>query len=445
MAGVEAASPASTPPQAHSPAAGWLVTLLTAGFALNLLDRQIINILAEPIKRDLGLADWQLGALSGLSFALLYSVAALPIARLADRSNRVRIVGVAILIWSFFTAACGLAANFLQLLLLRIGVGIGEAGGAPPSQSLIADSYPPERRSSALAIFAMGSPIGASIGLIGGGMLAGVIGWRWTLICAGLPGLLVGALVMLTLRDPRRPRGVSAAPMPTLRSSLRGLASRRAFLLMALGSSMLGFVNYGAMAFAGSFYLRNHAAELTTLGASIGQPPLGVIGLGLGILGTIGGVLGAMVGGRLGDRIGTRDVRALAWIPAVGSVLCATSYVFMFTLPGAAASLVTFAVASFFSNLWYGPGTLGIQRLAGADAKATALAVALFLNSAIGMSLGPLLMGIASDLFAPTLGSGEGLRAGVLIGLSAGLVSGLFYWLAGRRIADEVAAAEAQA
>ncbi|MDO9488361.1 MAG: MFS transporter, partial [Sphingomonadaceae bacterium] len=269
MAGVEADSPASTPPQATPRSASWLVALLTTGFALNLLDRQIINILAEPIKRDLGLADWQLGALSGLSFALLYSVAALPIARFADRSNRVTIVGIAILIWSFFTAACGMAASFVQLLLLRIGVGIGEAGGAPPSQSLIADSYPPERRSGALAIFAMGAPIGASLGLIGGGMLAGVIGWRWTLVCAGAPGLIVGALVLLTLRDPRRPQAVSA--MPTLRASLALLVSRRAFLLVALGSAMLGFVNYGAMAFAGSFYLRNHSAELVSLGALIGQ------------------------------------------------------------------------------------------------------------------------------------------------------------------------------
>lgn len=418
-----------------------MLALLSIGYGLNLLDRQIINILGEPIKRDLGLADWQLGALSGLSFALLYSVAALPIARLADRSNRVRIVGIAILAWSFFTAACGLAANFVQLLLLRIGVGVGEAGGAPPSQSLIADRYPPERRSGALAIFALGAPIGASIGLIGGGVLAGIIGWRWTLICAGAPGLLVGALVLLTLRDSRQKAAVSN--IPTLRSALGMLLARRAFLLMALGCAMLSFVNYGAMAFVGSFYLRSHLAELTELGAAIGQKPLGVIGLGLGLLGALGGTLGAMFGGWLGDRFGTRDARALALIPAAGSVLCAASYAVMFTLSGAVASLFTFAVASFFSTLWSGPGALGMQRLAGAHSKATAMAVALFVNSAIGLSFGPLLMGLTSDALAPSLGEAEGLRAGVLIGLSAGVVSGLLYWLASRRIAEEIAQAEA--
>lgn len=417
-----------------------MVTLLTIGFALNLLDRQIVNILAEPIKRDLGLADWQLGALSGLSFAILYSVAALPIARFADRSNRVRVIGAAIIAWSFFTAACGLAANFVQLLLLRIGVGVGEAGGAPPSQSLIADSYPLERRSGALAIFALGAPIGASIGFIAGGMLADLIGWRWTMVVAGAPGLVVGALVLLTLRDPHR-RGPSPAA-PTLRAALAMLVSRRAFMLMALGSAMLSFVNYGAMAFAGSFYLRNHLPELTAMGDAWGMQPLGVIGLGLGLLGASGGALGAIVGGRLGDRFGVGDVRALALIPAIGSVLCAASYVVMFTVPSAVASLATFSVASFFSNLWFGPGTLGLQRLAGTHSKATALAVALFVNSAIGLSFGPLLMGAASDMLAPSLGAGEGLRAGVLIGLSAGLVSGLLYWLASRRIVDEVALVE---
>jgi len=436
-----AASPAAS--ETAVGGGGWMLALLTVAFGLNLLDRQIINILGEPIKRDLGLADWQLGALSGLSFALLYSVAALPIARFADRSNRVTIVGVAVIAWSFFTAACGAAANFLQLLLLRIGVGVGEAGGAPPSQALIADSYPPERRAGALAIFALGAPIGASLGLIGGGTLAGLIGWRWTLVCAGVPGLIVGALVLLTLRDSRR-HGAGPAQIPTLGAVLSMLLSRRAFLCMALGSALLSFVNYGAMAFAGSFYLRNHLLELTALGDAIGQAPLGVIGLGLGILGAAGGVLGAMFGGRLGDRIGTRDVRALALIPAIGSVLCAASYVVMFTLPSAAMSLISFSVASFFSNLWYGPGTLGMQRLAGAHAKATALAVALFVNSAIGLSFGPLLMGLASDALAPSLGAGEGLRAGVLIGLSAGLVSALFYWLASRWIAAEVREAEGE-
>lgn len=432
------ARPGETDRQGITSSAGWMVGVLTIGFGLNLLDRQIINILAEPIKRDLGLADWQLGALSGLSFALLYSVAALPIARFADRSNRVHVVGAAILVWSAFTAATALAGSFLQMLLLRLGVGIGEAGGAPPSQSLIADRFPPEKRSGALATFATGAPIGAAVGLIGGGMLEGVIGWRWTMVCAGVPGLIIGTIVLATLRDPGHSSAPGGDAVPSLPTALKTLLSRRTFLLIALGSALLSFCNYGAMAFAGSYYLRNHVDELTRIGAAIGQTPLGVIGLGLGIFGAIGGALGAVVGGRLGDRAGMRNVRALALIPAAGSLLGTISYVAMFVVPSAAASLVIFTVAAFFTSLWYGPGTLAMQRLAGARAKATALAVALFLNSAIGLSMGPLLIGAASDALAPSLGAGEGLRAGILIGLSVGLVSTLLYWLASRTIARDI-------
>lgn len=422
-----------------------MLALLTVGFGLNLLDRQIINILSEPIKRDLGLADWQLGALSGLSFALLYSVAALPIARFADRSNRVRVIGIAILTWSAFTAATASATSFVQMLLLRIGVGIGEAGGAPPSQALIADSVPPEKRSGALAVFALGAPVGAAVGLIGGGILEGIIGWRWTMVCAGVPGLIIGGLVLLTLRDDRPRVAPSSVKAPGLFASLGMLLSRRTFTLIALGGAFLSFCNYGAMAFAGSYYLRLHSAELAELGEQFGQQPLGIIGLGLGLFGASGGALGALVGGRLGDRFGAHDLRALALIPAVGSVLGTVAYVAMFTVDSAALSLVIFTVAAFFTSVWYGPGNLAMQRLAGPGAKAMALAVALFINSAIGLSFGPLLMGVASDLFAPSLGEGEGLRAGILVGLSAGLLSGLLYWLASRSIKTEIAQAEGAA
>ena len=422
-----------------------MLGLLTTGYGLNLLDRQIINILSEPIKRDLGLADWQLGALSGLSFALLYSVAALPIARYADRSNRVRVVGLAILTWSFFTAATAMAGSFVQMLLFRLGVGVGEAGGAPPSQSLIADRFPANRRSGALAVFALGAPVGAAIGLIGGGLLEGVIGWRWTMVCAGVPGLIIGALVLLTLRDTRAASGgkvKAAAETPSLVAALKLLLSRRTFTLIAFASALLSFCNYGAMAFAGSYYLRLHSPELAEIGALVGQEPLGVIGLGLGIFGATGGALGALVGGRLGDRFGAGNLRALVMIPAAGSILGTISYAVMFTVPSAAMSLAVFAVAAFFTSVWYGPGTLAMQRLAGADAKATALAVALFINSAVGLSFGPLLIGLASDLLTPSMGEGEGLRAGILLGLVAGLASGVLYWLASRSITEEIASVE---
>ncbi|MEQ9452462.1 MAG: MFS transporter [Pseudomonadales bacterium] len=418
----------------------WLMSLLTSAFALNLLDRQIINVLAEPIKRDLLLADWQLGALTGLSFALLYSVMGIPIARIADRGNRVRIIGVAVLVWSVFTAACGMAANFIQLLLLRIGVGVGEAGCAPPSQSLIADHFPTDKRAGALAVFNMGSPLGAAIGLAGGGLLADAVGWRWTLVCAGLPGMLIGLLVLTTLKDARpvRRRSLGERAWPVIRR----LLIRRTFFLMALASALLSFVNYGAMAFAGSFFLRVHEADLLTMGEFFGVGPLAIIGLGLGVFGALTGAAGSYAGGKVADRLGSINVRALALIPAVGSLLCAVGYVVMFTVPSGAWGLFLFVFPAFFANLWAGPGIMALQELAGVPARATAMALVLFAQSAIGLGLGPLSIGIISDLLAPTWGAGEGLRLAILLGLVVGLVSSFIYWLASRSIKADLSAVE---
>ena len=410
----------------------YLMVLLTTAYGLNLLDRQVINVLAEPIKRDLGLADWQLGALTGLSFALLYSLAALPIARLADRGDRVRIIGAAILIWSAFTAACGAAASFVQLLALRVGVGVGEAGCAPPSQSLIADYYPPERRAGALGNFALGSPVGASIGLAAGGVLVGYLGWRGTLAAVGAPGLVVGLLVLLTLKDPRRASTAVRPPQPMLREVLRGLIHQPAFVLLTLGIALLQFMHYGAMAFAGSFYLRVHGQEITRIGEATGLGPLGVIGVGMALFGATGGVLGAYSGGRLADYLGVRDSRAYALIPAAGSALAVLSYVAMFTARSGVWSLVLFMAPSFFGNLWNGPGTLALQNLAGARSRATALAVVLFVGSALGLGLGPLTVGTLSDGFSAAMGEAEGLRLAILIGVSAGLLSAISHGLAAR-------------
>ncbi len=415
---------------------------MAAAYALNLLDRQIINIVAEPIKRDLGLSDTQLGAITGLSFALLYSIAGLPIARLADRGDRVRIVGVAILVWSAFTAACGAATNFLQLLAMRIGVGVGEAGCAPPAQSLIADEFPPNRRAGALAIFALGAPVGAAFGLIAGGILVSSIGWRWTIVAAGTPGIIIGALVLKTLRDPRITVKEQLSAPPPFKLVLRRLLTRRSLILVMLGCGLLSFTNYASMAFAASFYLRIHETQLDAFGASLGLQPIAIIGIGLGLLGGSGGALGAIVGGHFGNRYGEQDARWLVFIPAAGSALCATSYLAMFSVPDALASLCIFFVVSFFSTLWSGPGTLVMQRLAEAPTRATALAINLFVNSVIGLGLGPLFIGMLSDHFSVVLGEAEGLRTALLVAPLAGLLSAICYLAASVGLKRQVNAAE---
>lgn len=411
---------------------GYVITLLTASYGLNLFDRQIINVLAEAIKRDLHLTDWQLGAVTGLSFALLYSVAAIPIARWADRGNRARIIGLAILTWSVFTATCGAALNFAQLLVARIGVGIGEAGCSPPAQSLIADIYPAERRSGALGTFGLGSPVGAALGLALGGLCADALGWRWTLVLAGFPGVVIGLLVLFTIMDPRARDRTLAVARPPLAEALRVLLAQRAFVFLMLGVGFLSFVNVGAMAFSTSFFLRSHAAGLAAIGHPFGLGPTAVIGLGMGLFGALGGGTGTLVGGVLGDRLGPTNVRAYALIPALGSLLTVFGYFVMFAVPSAGLALVAFLLPAFFGNVWNGPGTVALQALAGPNHKATAMALVLLSSSVVGLCLGPITIGFISDTLAARLGSADALRTAILIGVTMGFVSAAFHWLASR-------------
>lgn len=433
--------PASPPAGAYR---AYLMVLLTSAYALNLLDRQILNVLAEPIKRDLHLADWQLGALTGLSFALLHSLAAVPIARLADRGDRVRIVGLAILAWSAFTAMSGAAANFVQLLLLRIGVGVGEAGCQPPAQSLIVDHYPPERRAGALGKFGLGKPVGAAVGLAAGGLLAEAVGWRWTLVIAGAPGLVIGLLVLLTLKDPRRaPAAVAPAVQRPLGAVLRELAGRRAFVLIMVGVGLLAFMSYGANAFAASFYLRVHGEDVARIGQALGVGPLAVIGLGMGLIGASAGALGSWFGGHVGDRWGARDPRAYAWIPAGGALLGALAYMAMFTVPSGAWSLALYAAPAFLNNLWNGPASLAVQNLAGERARATAIALVLFVGSALGMGFGPLTVGLMSDAFSASLGEAEGLRRAIVLCAAVDILACVSFLVAGRYLRQDLVDAEA--
>jgi len=418
----------------------WVLGLLTSATALNMLDRKIINILAEPIKRDLHLSDAQLGALTGLAFALLYCTAALPIARIADRGDRVKVLGFSILAWSVFTAISGAGMNFIQLFLSRVGVGIGEAGCQPPAQSLIIDHFPPARRSSALSVLMSGQSLGSAAGLVMGGFLGAWLGWRWTLALAGLPGLIIGGAVLATLADPRRHRVPGAGPATEpVRKVLGGLLRKPAFLLVSLGFGSVAVLAYTTTVFAGSFYLRVHGADLTRLGASLDIAPLAVIGLGLGLFGSLGGAAGAIAGGVLGDRLGARDPRALVWISAVGMLMATAGYVAMFTVPSAVLSLLLSAAATFFLNLFAGPGSLVLQRVAGQHARATALAVTTFIASGIGQGIAPVATGMLSDTLGPRLGSGEGLRDAILASLIAGPLGAAAFAAAARTLVRDTA------
>ena len=304
------ASPSADGVSAQTRTMLWILLIV---YIFNFLDRQIVNILAEPIKADLGLSDTQLGLLAGPAFAVFYALLGIPIARYADKdgTNRVRLIALALTIWSAMTAVCGLAQNFVQLLLARIGVGVGEAGCTPAAHSLISDSVAPEKRSSAIAFYGLGVPIGSLLGLILGGIVNDLYGWRIALMLVGAPGMLLALVVLFVMREPRHHRPVettaTAAPaqLPA-RQAMREIFSSRAFLYILIAASVTAFLGYGKALWTISFFIRSHGLSTTEAGLSMAV----VLGLA--------GVFGTWLGGKCADLFGKRDKRHILTLPAYG-------------------------------------------------------------------------------------------------------------------------------
>lgn len=420
-------------------------------YALNFLDRQIVNILAEPIKHDLELADWQLGVMTGFAFAVFYTVLGVPIARMAETGNRVWIISAAMAVWSLFTVLCGFAQNFVQLLLLRIGVGIGEAGCSPPSHSLITDSVPRDKRASALAFYSMGIPLGSLVGMLFGGVIADFYGWRTAFMLAGAPGLLFAVIAVLTLREPRRELKkqaaaikAEAAPRPRLADALRELRSKRSFWWMAAGAAIKAFITYGHVAFYGSFFFRNHADGLAALAdklkaaTGIALGPAGLLGLALGVILGVFGALGIFIGGRLSDRLAVRDVRGYMLVPAI-SIAVATPFQIASLLAGdLMLAFALLAIPTALNSFYYGPVLASVQSLVQPHTRATASAILFLIVNLVGLGLGPVFVGALSDLLAGAFGSAESLRQAMIWSAVVGVVSGLFFLRARRTIATEI-------
>jgi MFS family permease len=289
---------------------GYAMGLLLLIYVMNFVDRQVVNILAEPIKRELGLLDWQIGAMSGLAFALFYTVLGLPIARMAERGHRPYIIASALAVWSLFTALCGLTQNFVQLLLARIGVGVGEAGCTPPAHSLITDYVPKEKRASALAFYAMGTPLGSLVGLGLGGVIADAYGWRMAFIVCGVPGVVLAIVAALTLVEPRirataaelRQRAEAMRDARPFREAMATLRRKRTFWLVSFAAAVKAFIGYGQAPFAASFFYRVHGEEIAALAAQFGLQSGGFIGLSLGLMAGLGGAAGAFMGGVIDEQ-----------------------------------------------------------------------------------------------------------------------------------------------
>ena len=417
--------------------------LLLGIYVVNFLDRQVVNILAEPIKNDLGLADWQLGLMSGLAFAVFYTFLGIPIARLAERKNRPYIIGTAVAAWSGFTALCATAGNFSQLILYRIGVGVGEAGCTPPAHSLIVDYMPREKRASALAFYSMGTPIGGLLGLVMGGLVADAYGWRAAFLVAGAPGLLFAGLAFFTLKEPRKimaqhAAGVAAASA-TFGQTMAYLTKRKTFWFIAFAAAIKAFIGYGHAPFTASFFLRNHTAEIAGLAEGFGLKSIGFLGLALGLISGTAGAIGSWTGGWIADKYGRTDLRAYMVAPAIASLVTIPVYIIAVSIDSGAIALLILAINAFLGTLWYGPVYGTGQSVVPPHMRATAAAILLFIINLIGLGLGPLGVGLLSDWFNKGLGMGpaQGVRWALISASMFGVVAFASFWAARKTIREE--------
>jgi MFS family permease len=410
----------------------YVTTVILAICALNFLDRGVINILAEPIKHEFGLKDWQLGMLTGFYFAAFYSILSIPLARMADRGDRARLITVCLALWSLFTVGCGLARTYAQLAVCRLLVGVGEAGGAPTSQALITDYSPKEKRASAMALYTIGIPIGSLLGLALGGLVLDRFGWRTAFLVAGAPGLLVAALTAVTLKEPRKAFGASAADLareaPPLGAALKEIFSKRAFVFTCLGAMLVAFVNYAQSAWLPSFFFRNHAADLGVLAKSVSGATgfhlgaAGFLGPAMGLVSGIAGIVGTLGGGWITDRAARRDVRAYVTVQVVFTAIRLPLFLLAMIAPTVPLALLALGCQSLCTGVAGAPAYASIQGMVQPRVRATASAIFLLGMNLVGLGLGPVTAGALSDLLAAHgYSGGAGLRW-ALLALSEGLL-----------------------
>lgn len=415
--------------------------ILTLVYVFNFVDRQVVNIIAEAIKRDLLLSDTQLGLITGIAFALFYSLLGLPIARFAEHGDRPKIIAVAVAVWSAFTILCGFANSFTHMLLARLGVGIGEAGGVPPSHSLITEFTPREKRASALALYSAGLPTGALVGLALGGLVADAYGWRVAFFMAGLPGLFIALLALLVLKEPRRQATSKSAALDRqpLWSVIRQFSALPTFRWTILGAALQGMVFYGYTSFLAPFYLRNHAKGLASVAAGLGLESTGFLGLALGLTLGLAGALGTFSGGWLADRLKGETLKAYPTVPAIACLLSVPIFYILLTTASLALSLTLLAIGGALTSVYLGPTHAICQGLSSPRNRATMSALTLVIINLVGLGIGPPFVGFVSDLAHNAYGfsEGAGLRAAMLVIVSASLLSALSYWLARRTVDAE--------
>jgi MFS family permease len=417
----DTAQPAPSEQPEFSPAyRNGVLWLLVVAYTFNFIDRTIISTIATAIKEDLQLTDLQIGWLTGLSFALLYTTLGIPIARLAERSNRVNIIAIAIVVWSAFTALCGTATSYLQLLLYRIGVGVGEAGLNPPAHSLISDYFEPKKRATALSVYAFGIPLGTMFGAMAGGWIAENLSWQAAFMAVGLPGILVAVVIKIFIKEPPRgwadeqvaiaagnptappAPGAVAEPMPSIRSVAGRLFGSWGMFHMVAGTTVASFAGYGTGAYAPAYFIREFGLGLAT------------VGLLIGLIGGISNGSGTILGGVLADFASKRSARWYALIPAIGLLVATPIYIYAYTRESWQFAVWLLLIPGVFHYAYLGPTFAVVQNVMNVRMRATATAILLFVVNIIALGFGPPFCGWCIDQFARMAFAARGMAGDFL-------------------------------
>jgi len=429
----------------------WMMIILLLVALSCFIDRVIVAALGPAIKADLGISDAQFGLLTGLAFALLYTTAGIPVARLADRNKRVPLLAVATTIWSLMTMLSAYAANYWQLLLLRLGVGIGESASSPCTVSMVSDRFPRNKRATALAVVALGASIGSLVGGFGGGWLGETVGWRNTFLIVGAPGLLL-ALLVLTLKEPIRGRFDDPASikgeMPSFTAMLRILRAKPTFLHLSLACGLTSFVNFGILLFLPIYFGRAYDMSMTQAG------------LLFGLITSISNGTGTLLGGLGADWAGKREERWYAWLPAISLVCAAPLYMIGLSMTSWQAALPLVVIGATLAFTFYAPTFGAVQNMVEPRMRGTASAIIIFFQNLVGMGIGPLFVGFLSDTFASRAFEGNyavqckgqaaqavaecaaagtiGIRYGMIICAFFAFWAAFHYWKASRTLRDDL-------
>jgi len=409
----------------------YVLGILTLVYAFNFIDRQLLVILQEPVKAELGLSDTQLGLLTGFAFAVFYVICGIPIARWADKSVRRSIIALSLAVWSVMTAISGFTQSFFQLLLARMGVGVGEAGGSPPAHSMISDIFSPRFRATALSIYSVGIYIGILFGFLLGGWIAEFFGWRLAFLVVGLPGVALALVVRFTVKEPIRgwSEGASGkvASAPPLADVMRLLWSRRSFRFLVTAASLNAFLIYGIGNWLPSYFLRTY--DIT----------IGELGTWLALSSGFGGGAGSFFGGWVTDRLGVTDKRWYLWMPAILIMLLVPVLFVTLTFGAMYLSLGLTALFYFLSAAYLGPALAVSHTLVYPRMRALTSAILFFVINLVGMGLGPLSVGYLSDVLSRAGNPAPLARSMLVIGLSAAVVTSIYFALAAKTVREDIA------